>query len=158
VFASLVHRYVSANAMPWAVLLFACSDSLLWHACEAKPYGVDVFCASLVLLGFSLGETRSILPQLLIFAACAPVLIFLSFPGTFLCGGLIVALLPRVWRERSPRTVIAFGVLVAVVSASFFALALGPVRAQRCAEMTSCWTNQFPPWDEPWRVPVWMTT
>src|SRR5262249_45434703 len=40
----VARRLLQPRAVLWAVLLFACSDNLLWHCCEAKPYAVEVFC------------------------------------------------------------------------------------------------------------------
>lgn len=45
----LSRRILYAEAVPYAVLLVACSDRLLWHTCEAKPYSLDVFVAALLL-------------------------------------------------------------------------------------------------------------
>jgi hypothetical protein len=42
---ALVRRVLSPAAVPWAVFLAACSDQVLWHTCEAKPYAVDVLVA-----------------------------------------------------------------------------------------------------------------
>src|SRR5271169_3353423 len=38
----IARRLLPAAAVPWALLLFACSEQLLQHACEAKPYAFDV--------------------------------------------------------------------------------------------------------------------
>src|SRR5262249_12900512 len=45
-FTSTVRRLLTPVAAFWAALLFAASDRLLWHACEAKPYAVDVLLAT----------------------------------------------------------------------------------------------------------------
>src|SRR5207248_1288581 len=47
-FVPLARRTLDPAAVPWAVILLAFSDRLLWHGCEAKPYAVDVFAAVLV--------------------------------------------------------------------------------------------------------------
>ena len=44
-FASLCRRVLDPRAAALAVGLFAVSDRLLFHACEAKPYAVDVLVA-----------------------------------------------------------------------------------------------------------------
>ena len=41
----LARRVLREEAVLWAVLLFAVSDRLLWHCCEAKPYALDVLAA-----------------------------------------------------------------------------------------------------------------
>jgi hypothetical protein len=151
----IARRLLRPRAVPWAVLLFAFSDNLLWHACEAKPYAVEVFCA-VALLGVYCGARDwSLGWQLVLYSAIAPALIFLAYPGCFLCGGLLMALLPAVWRARRARLVLGYGLLTLVIGVSFLALLLGPIHAQRCPEMTSCWEDQFAPWEHLGKVPVW---
>lgn len=149
-------RLLSPTAVPWAVLLFACSDSLLWHGCEAKPYAVDVFVATGLAALFLLVQGQSITQQSILFGLLAPGIILLVFPGCFLYGGVLIALLPGVWQTRQPRSWLAYGLLVTVVFASFAFLYLGPIRAQRCGPMEECWQRSFAPWDTPWRVPIWL--
>jgi hypothetical protein len=155
-FVRLARRWLPAVCVPWAVLMFACSDRLLWHACEAKPYAVDVFLATLVLTLYS--ETRAWrLPrQILLYALLSPVLIFLAFPGCFLCGGLLAVLLPAVWRSGRLGTWLGYGAWSAVVAVSFLLLLTGPIRAQQDPKMRSCWTEMFPDWGRPWSVPGWV--
>src|SRR5262249_19722253 len=145
----------SPRAVPWAVLLFACSDKLLWHACEAKPYAVDVLAAVGLAALFCLTAAWRPVRRLLLFAALAPVLVFLTYPGCFLCVGLLVALLPGVWRPGRAAVWAGYGVLAGAVFGAFAALVLGPVQTQRCEAMTRCWQDHFPPWDRPGKVPVW---
>jgi hypothetical protein len=151
----VARRVLCPPAVPWAVLLFACSDRLLWHACEAKPYAVDILAATAVLALF--GATRSwpVVRQLLLFTTLAPLLLFVAYPGCFLCGGVLVALLPLVWRENRPAAWLHYGLLTAVILGSFALLLAGPVQAQRCDEMTRCWVERFPPWDRPYQIPLW---
>jgi hypothetical protein len=152
----IARRLLRPQAVPWAILLFAFSDNLLWHSCEAKPYTVEVFCAVGLLGAYCWARAWRLEQQLLLYSLMAPLLIFSAYPGCFLCGGLLVALLPSVWRERRPGTIFGFGVLVAVIGVSFLVLLRGPIQAQRCPEMTSCWEDHFPPWDRPAKVPVWL--
>src|SRR5581483_4094575 len=141
--AWLARRVLQPAAVPWAVLLFACSDHLLWHTCEAKPYAVDIFLAAAVISGWWAMRSWPMNRQLLLWAAAAPGVIFLSFPGCFLYGGLLVAFVPAVWKER--RAWLSYLLLVAVVFGSFGLLLEGPIHAQRCPEMTQCW-SQFADW------------
>jgi hypothetical protein len=170
-FAWVARRVLPAAAVPWAVLLMAGSDRILWHCCEAKPYSVDVLAAVGLMALYVRGSEWPVTKQCLLFAFFAPFVIFLCYPGCFVYGGLLVALLPRVWREvfspLSPRgrgeeeswqwaPVLAFCLLVLAVFVSFGLLTLGPIHAQRHTSMTSCWLNQFPNWQKPWSVPGWM--
>jgi hypothetical protein len=129
---------------------------LLWHACEAKPYAVDVAVAALLpmlVLG-PLGRW-SLEKRLIFFALLAPVIVMLSFPGCFLMGGLALSLLPELCQCRRPSAWLALLGLGVSMGGSFLILLLGPVHAQRCAEMDSCWLHAFAPWDRPWRIPLW---
>jgi hypothetical protein len=154
-FAWVVRRLLAPAAAAWAVLLMASSDRLLWHSCEAKPYAIDVLCAVGLLALYMRLRDGSLVKQCLIYAAVAPVVIFLSFPGCFLFGGLLVALIPALWRQRRPSATAGYTVLTLSVFASFLLL-LGPIHAQRSRSMVECWVNQFPHWDRPWTVPGWM--
>jgi hypothetical protein len=136
------------------VLLVAASDHLLWHTCEAKPYSTDVFVAVFLLSMFVTTETWTPARRALFFALVAPGVIFISFPGVFLIGAVLAALLPPALRQRwSAR--LAYVGLVVVVGVSFVMLLLGPVRAQRCPEMDSCWEGCFATLDRPLALPGW---
>jgi hypothetical protein len=148
-------RLLSPAAVPWAILLFACSDRVLWHSCEAKPYAVDLLCATALLAVFSFIRAWPLRRQLACYAALAPVLIFLAYPGCLLYGGLLACLLPAVARDRRPGTVLGYGLLAAATVGSFAVLLLGPIRAQRSTELIHYWLRQLPSWDRPWTVPWW---
>jgi Dolichyl-phosphate-mannose-protein mannosyltransferase len=155
-FAFSARRLLRPSAVPWAVLLFACSDHLLWHTCEAKPYSVDVLSAALLLAVYCATRTWSLGWQLLLYMALTPLLMGVSYPGCFLCGGLLIALLPAVGRARHWRTSMGYGLLALIVTGTFLVLVLGPADAQRSDLMARCWERQFPCWHRPWSVPAWM--
>jgi hypothetical protein len=94
--------------------------------------------------------------QLLIQVPLVPFVIFLSFPGCFLYGGLLVAFLPAVWRSKRITGWLTYALLACAVFVVFGLLALGPVRAQRHELMDQCWLDAFPPWDRPWTIPQWL--
>lgn len=144
-----------AAAVPWAVFLFASSDRLLWHTCEAKPYAFDVLSAVVVLLLYV--RTTAWLPawRFGLAAVLAPVLIFLSYPGCFLYGGLLVAFLTELRHDRRHASWLTYGLLAVAVFGSFAFLAAGPALAQRDDTILRAWVGAFPPWQEPWRVPHW---
>jgi hypothetical protein len=152
----LARQLLRPAAVPWAVLLFACSDHLLWHASEAKPYSFDVLAATLLACLFCLGRRWSLARQLFLHSGLAPFVIFLSYPGCFLYGGLLVAYLPGVLRSKCMRAWLTYGLLASTVFVAFLVLASGPVRAQRHVNMDQCWLDAFPPWDRPWALPQWL--
>ncbi len=148
----LARRLLHPAAVPWVILLAACSDRLLWHSCEAKPYAVDVLCGALVPVLFGGSASWPLGRRLLLFTVCAPWVILASYPGCFLYGGVLIALAPAVWRARAWP---GYGLLGVVVAVSFLILFLGPVRAQHCDAMAQCWTYAFPNWQRIWTVPTW---
>jgi hypothetical protein len=153
--ASAAHRLLPRGAALWCVLLAGCSDRLLWHACEAKPYAVDVLVASGLLVIFLRTAAWPLGRQLLLYTCLSPGLIFLSYPACFLLGGLALCLLPAAWRDRGAITWLQFGGFLAVMGGSFLLLVLGPVHAQRDPRILECWQDMFPSWDRPGTLPAW---
>jgi hypothetical protein len=154
-FASAVRRMLSPLAALWAVLLFACSDRLLWHACEAKPYSLDVFFAATVIFVISRIEEWQLSRQLLLWALLSPVMILASFPACFLIGGLFLFYLPSVRRNSTWQQQSLYTLWAGVVLTCFLLLYFGPIRAQRNAAMDECWLLHFPDWSRPWSLPTW---
>lgn len=173
----IARRVVRPAAVGWVVLLFAVSDRLLHHACEAKQYAVECLTATILLSLYVGMRSWPLRRQLLIYAALAPVLICLSYPACFLYGGLLVALLPAVWEEgkrsnsnsvaatvpgwRMPcGELTAYGLLTLSVAGSFLLVYLGPIRAQRCPEIVQYWigVRAFADWGRLWTVPLWSMT
>ncbi len=148
-------RLLEPRAAAWAVLLFAVSEQLSWHACEAKPYSFDVLAGVLLLALYAATRDQPLRRRLLLFTLPAPVLILLSYPAIFLYGGVLAALAPAVWRAKSASAWSAYGLLAMTAAGAFLALLLGPIRAQHDPVLATCWTNDFAPWDRPWFVPVW---
>jgi hypothetical protein len=154
--AVIARRLLAPMAAVWVVVLFACSDRLLWHACEAKPYAVDVLVATLLLGVLLFTHSWSPARQLLLFMVLSPFLIFLSYPACFLLGGLALSLLPAVVRARQLGRWLLFGAFLLTVGISFWLLLTGPIRAQRDVTILQCWSDMFPRWDQPWTVPGWL--
>src|SRR5262249_13661898 len=145
-------RVLLPAAVAMAVMLFACSRALLWHACEAKPYAVDVAVAALLpMLVLGPLSKWALEKRLLFFTLLAPVVVMLSFPGCFLMGGVLLSLLPAVWQRSRTGSWLALLGFAGSLGGAFLVLLLGPIHAQRCAEMDSCWLHAFAPWDRPWR-------
>ena len=153
----IAKRCLPRASVPWALLLFACSEQLLWHAIEAKPYAIDVFTATLLTFIYCTHQSNEKLSrELLLYALLAPFLIFLTYPACFLYGGVLIASLIKVWHARRLRPWFLYGALSLLVLVSFAALALGPAKAQRDTAMESCWIGHFPNWQRPWMIPIWL--
>ncbi len=155
--AWVAHRCLPPAAIPWAVFLFAVSDKLLWHACEAKPYSLDVLCATLLLVVYLLYRQRPVYQQCLAFLVVTPFVIFGCFPGGFLMGGVLCAMLLQVWRGRRLQDWAALGALSLVVAVCFLGMMVGPVRNQRAdiEIIADTWYFAFPDYTRPWLLPWW---
>ncbi|HVX11462.1 MAG TPA: glycosyltransferase 87 family protein [Pirellulales bacterium] len=157
-FVPIARRTLAPAAVPWAVLLFAVSDRLLWHACEAKQYSIEVFVAVSLLATWLTTSDWTRWRRSLCFALLAPPLLCVAYPAAFLYGGVLVALLRELWPSRRVSDWVAYGVLVITVFATFGALLVGPIHAQRDETILQCWNamSQFPDWTNPAGVPGWM--
>jgi hypothetical protein len=157
---AIARRILGKVECRWFALLLGCSNSLLWHACEAKPYSMDVLIATglLALTCFGAtgrkadgGDVRLILACCI---ALTPVLVFLSFPACFLLGGIALVCGAAVWNDRRTSTRILHGTFVAVLCGSFLTLYYTAINAQKDELLLDCWSEQFPSWNAPWRVPL----
>lgn len=155
-FAFTARRMLNARALPWAVLLFAVSEQLLWHASEAKAYSVDVLAAVVVLAVPCCDRLASLRRQLLAYTVLTPLLLLSSYPACFLGSGVLLAYLPVVWSRKQGSTWLAYGVLTATTAIVLGWLVFGPVRSQHDAAIHSCWVSCMPNWERPWTVPRWL--
>jgi hypothetical protein len=153
-------RVVRAEALGWVLLLFAVSDRLLHHACEAKQYALECL-AGTVLLGLYFGLRSSSLPrQLALHAALAPCVMLMSYSACFLYGGLLLALLPRVCQRGGALTGptrLGYGILALAVAGSFGFMLIGPIKCQRDPVIVLDWirAGYFPDWKRAWSIPFW---
>ena len=74
--ALIARRLLAPEAAPWAVLPLACADTILWHACEAKPYSVDLLSATMLLALYCYTSAWSLGRQLALYTVLA------SFAGS----------------------------------------------------------------------------
>ncbi len=156
--AYVARRWLPAAAASWAILLFACSDKLLWHSCEAKQYTLEALTALVMVALYIRSQDWLLELHLLLFASLAPLLMSIAYPGCFLYGALLVAFLPGVWKSRQFSVWLCYVALATCVFATFGLLWIGPMHAQRDATIVDCWEGmqQFPDWGRPWSVPGWM--
>jgi len=157
-FVPVARRWLPPAAVPWAVLFFACSDRLLWHACEAKQYSGEVLAAVMLMALYGRSESWPLWRRSLALAALAPVLLWMAYPGCFLYGGILLALLGPTIRSRRPADWAGYVALATIIFVCFFALYAGPMHAQRDERIVDCWEDmqQFADWRHPASVPGWM--
>lgn len=151
--AKLARALLDPPAAFCAVLLAACSDRLLWHASEARHYSSDFLVAVVLLLLFVKTAEWTVTRRLALFAACAPFAILLSYPGIFLCAGLMLALLPEVHRDGRASAWGGWALLGALVAASFAFFYFVTIKAQRSPDMDAAWIKSFPDVSKPWKLP-----
>src|SRR5581483_5833814 len=104
-------RVMKPRDLVWLVVLVACSDRLLWHACEAKPYAVDALVAVLLMLTM-VGPGRRLAGMFLLYALASPLLLFLSYPAIFLLAAAAMLWLPVLCRSRSVGAWLSYGLFV----------------------------------------------
>ncbi|HWB13924.1 MAG TPA: glycosyltransferase family 87 protein [Pirellulales bacterium] len=157
-FVPVARRVLHPAAVPWAVLLFAVSDRLLWHACEAKQYAVEAFAAVVLMAAWAFTRAWSTWQRAALLALLAPALLWLAYPAAFVYGGLLIVLLIELLRSKRAFDWFGYGLLCVAVFVAFGLLLAGPIHAQRDETIVACWDtmNQFPDWGHPARVPVWM--
>ncbi|MGO9470632.1 MAG: hypothetical protein ACLQIB_01155 [Isosphaeraceae bacterium] len=161
VFRFLAGRLLGGLPLLFSVALFATAAFPIRHSAEAKPYASDLL-AALVLLTMAVEWSRS--PQRnrywWILALVAPILMGLSHPAIFVAAGLSLALLPVVLASRKPSLFVAYAAYNLTLIAAFGGLYLGFTSTQsaavRWAYRWGYWRAAFPPWDEPWKLPLWL--
>jgi hypothetical protein len=153
--AWLARRLLTPAAVPWAVLFLGCSEQMLWHTCEAKPYAIDAFVAVFLASVYYLLVDRPLTLRIVVLTLLAPLALLVSYPAVLVYGGLLVALAAECWRERRRPAWLLLAALTGVVAVCVGGLALGPGRAQETAALDRTWTNLFPDWQRPWTVPGW---
>ena len=156
VMAVLVTRLLRPVSAAASMLLVACSDKLLWHASEARPYSSDVLVASVLALLFIVSHKWTPRRRVFCFASLAPFVVLVSYPGVFLLGGITIALLFVVLRQKQgASTWLALVVLSVSIAGPFLILFFTTASAQRTRALNVEWTYAFPDWRHPFQVPLW---
>jgi hypothetical protein len=168
-FVPVAKRILPPAAAPWAVMLFAVSDRLLWHACEAKQYSIEALVAVVLMAVWLLTSGWPLWRRAVLLTVLAPPLLCVAYPAAFLYGGLLIAFFLLLcqrdfdgpWFKRWPHPSadwLAFGALCVTVLVTFGLLLAGPIHAQRDETIVSCWDamSQFPDWAHPATVPGWI--
>jgi peptidoglycan/LPS O-acetylase OafA/YrhL len=149
-------RTVRTALVPVAVLLVASSNQLVGHSVEAKPYAVDVLVAAAVGSAFVATRAWSAARRAYLFAAAAPLVVWASYPGVFMIGGITCGLVPAVRREKRVAGWAGLAMLTIVIAVSVGLLLAIPVRAQRSPEIVAAWRDTFPAALTPGSLLVWL--
>jgi len=161
VFSFLAGRLLGGLPLLLSVALFATSIFPIRHSAEAKPYESDLL-AALVLLSLAVDWWRS--PERnrhwWVLALVVPILLALSHPAVFVASGLSLVLCPLVLASKRPSLLVVFGVYNLMLIGAFAGLYLGFTSTQsaavRWAYRWGYWRSAFPPWDQPWKLPLWL--
>src|SRR5262249_17547744 len=78
-----------------------------------------------------------------------------SYPACLLCGALLLAVLPEVWRDSRWKSRVLYALCGAAVVGSFALLYIGPIRAQHTGAIEDCWITHFPNWSRAAAVALW---
>ncbi|MGE0609584.1 MAG: hypothetical protein AB7O62_21010 [Pirellulales bacterium] len=159
-FRRLADVWLAGWARVAAIAGFAVSYGCIRYAAEAKPYGIDLFVA-LVLLSLALEFQRKAdqARWLWLAALFAPLAVGLSFPAAFVGGGVSLhaaAVCRASGHRRGWPAWLAYNVALVGAFAGFYALS---ARVQGAAEadfMHGCWQGHFPPLTDLARMPGWL--
>lgn len=161
-FASVSKKILQGLPLLFAVAIFAVSYYPIRFGSEVKPYASDL-TAALILLWLALTWARRSHQTrwLWFFAAVTPVLMFLSYPATFVAAGSSICLLPLVWKNRNLKTFIAYGFLNLALLASLATVYWLTIRNQYDSTynraMKDFWAEAFPPLVDPVKLFLWFT-
>ena len=154
-FAALAWRLLPPVEAMLIGAIFAFSDRVLWHSAEAKQYTGDLFAVT-VLLWVAIGVRRpsTVGTRLLLTAAFAVPLVWLSHATAFAFGAISLAMAAPIFKERLG----IFRWLSAnfVFGISLLLLYFFSIQTQRTAFLTETWRDQFVPWRQPLSIPVWL--
>lgn len=143
-----------------AVAFLAAAYYPIRHACEVKPYSLDLLVAtSLLAAGMALRARPASLPRWLLMILLVAVAPWCSYPATFVLGGVGLMLLAVAARRPSVLTIGGL-VGVGVVSAAsflvmYFLYAHPHAEAAARIKLIDMWQQAFPPVGEPWKLPIW---
>lgn len=134
-----------------AVAIFSVTYATIRYSAEAKPYGVDLFVA-LVLITFLMnwlqdpGRTR----WLWVLAAAIPVAIGMSYGAVMLGGGLCLTIAWVIWRQRRWESVLpwaAYTGAMLLAFGGFYLMSIHTQEASDLAAMREMWKEHFPPFN-----------
>ncbi len=156
----LASRLMKGLPVLIVVAIVAVSTNPIRHGNEAKPYAVD-FLASAILLTLMVEWWRKPDRAAWVWglAGATPLAMGLSLPSVFVLGGISLAMLGRVLKDRGPQVVSAyltFNLMIVAVFAATLALYRVEGSAEVKAYMDYYWSGMFPPLSDPTRLLIWL--
>ena len=158
----LARRVLSPRAALLPLGFFAAAYYAVRHGAEVKPYATDLLIA-LVFLLLALRIQKSSRDWLAWagLVALAGLGGWASYPAIFCAGGVAIYLTLLVWRSRfTPHLAGPWLVYCVAMLSGFYVLYFSYAKPQAdfAAKIitTEMWSPTFPPWKQPWMVPVWL--
>lgn len=147
----------------FATALMAVSYYPVRHACEVKPYALDLLMSVALMHGTLVWLRRpERLGWLVYLALLAPIALTASYPAVFVAGACALVLLPAAWRGslRVRLLYVAFGLSMASAFLGHYLLVgrnqISPEVARATHDcMFDYWRDSFPP-SEAWHWPYWL--
>lgn len=162
-FRHVASRLTSGWTLVLAVAAFSVGYPAIRYAAEAKQYGADLFAAVALLALFVEWRRHPGQARWLWFLAAAVLpLTMLSFPASFVGGGLsltILAVAVSQQLHRSPRVVAGWLAYNAAMFGGFLVLwsvSAHGQNAQTGGVMRSYWAEAFPPWTSALALGRWL--
>jgi hypothetical protein len=148
-FWRLARRCLDGVPCLLAVAVFSVTYATIRYSAEAKPYGVDLFVA-LVLITFTVNWLLSPGHRgwLWILAAVVPLAVGLSYGAVMLGGGLCLTIAWVIVRQRRWESLLPWAVYMATLLASFAAHYFLCIHGQEASDleaMREMWREHFPP-------------
>ena len=163
-FRRVAGRLLRGLPLVLAVAIFAVAYYPIRYSAEVKPYACDAFC-SLLLFWLAIewwrapGQTR----WLWWLTGLAPLTLAVSFPAAFVSGGLSLGIAWTLWQRRRTLAAkpawlawVAFNLVVAIAFLGLMRLNISAQYNATRHDMVDCWAGCFPPWQQPWQLPVWL--
>jgi hypothetical protein len=162
-FWRLASRLTSGRTLMIAVAAFAVGYPAIRYAAEAKPYGTDLLAALVLLTLCAEWRLRAAQSRWLwMLAAAALPLTMLSFPASFVGGGVsltILAVAVKTGLHRSPRILGGWvGYNIALIGGFLllWSLSAHNQNAETGDVLRTCWAAHFPPMTRPIDLARWM--
>ncbi len=158
--ACLARHLLKPRAAALAVGTFAASYYLVRHTCECKPYATDLLAATVLLCAaVRWQEASGRLRRAVVAGGAAAVLIWLSYPATFVAAGMVAALLRPCWRAgwRARIGWVLCGASALGSFAVFHLAFLGSAMARTSGSwLESYWAESFPPHESIGALLLWL--